>query len=109
MPSNYIDAMAMVAKWAWAAVGGYYVQRDAMGWEDFDLWCNFAERGFVGVHVPEILAQYRRHTSSMTNAVTETPDHKPQIVSLLEARHPWLRLTHPHAAPRDDTPTETAV
>ena len=104
MPGNYIDAMAMVAKWAWAAAGGYYVQRDAMGWEDFDLWCHFAERGFTGVHVPEILAEYRRHGSSMTNGVTETPSHKPRVVTLLEARHPWLRLTTPHAAPRDDAP-----
>ncbi|MFT9026944.1 glycosyltransferase [Acetobacter indonesiensis] len=100
VPGNYIDAMAMVAKWAWAAVGGYYVQRDAMGWEDFDLWCTFSEHGFIGIHVPEVLAEYRRHDSSMTNGVTETTDHKPRVVALLEKRHPWLRLTTPDAAPR---------
>lgn len=102
IPGNYIDAMAMVAKWAWAAVGGYYVQRDAMGWEDFDLWCTFSEHGFIGVHVPEVLAEYRRHDSSMTNGVTETTDHKPRVVALLEKRHLWLRLTTPNAAPRED-------
>ena len=89
---NYIDAMAMVAKWAWAAAGGYYVRRDAMGWEDFDLWLNLVELGQFGIATPEILAEYRVHPRSMVNAITEQSDNKRAMVQLVEQRHPWLRL-----------------
>ncbi|MBF0858623.1 glycosyltransferase [Gluconobacter sp. LMG 31484] len=97
---NRIDAMAMVTKWAWAAVGGYYVSREAMGWEDFDLWCSLAERGLPGHHVPQILADYRQHETSMTNASTEKDAHKARVVAFVQARHPWIRLSAERATPR---------
>ncbi|AQS88539.1 hypothetical protein A0U93_11990 [Neoasaia chiangmaiensis] len=97
---NHVDAMAMVAKWAWAAVGGYYVARDAMGWEDYDLWCGLAERGLTGRHVPEVLAEYRHHDASMTNGITERAAHKARVVSLVTERHPWIRLVAAEARQR---------
>ncbi|MFS3136581.1 glycosyltransferase [Gluconacetobacter sacchari] len=97
---NVVDAMALVAKWAWAAAGGYYVSRDAMGWEDYDLWCSLAELGIAGVQVPEILAEYRVHDAAMTDTVTERAAHKARVVALLRARHPWVRLTAPEARSR---------
>ncbi|WP_228518301.1 MULTISPECIES: glycosyltransferase [unclassified Gluconobacter] len=97
---NRIDAMAMVTKWAWAAVGGYYVSREAMGWEDFDLWCSLAERGLPGHHVPQILADYRQHETSMTNTSTEKEAHKARVVAFVQARHPWIRLSAERAKPR---------
>ncbi|MCW2265251.1 GT2 family glycosyltransferase/glycosyltransferase involved in cell wall biosynthesis [Gluconobacter cerinus] len=90
---NRIDAMAMVAKWAWAAAGGYYVSREAMGWEDYDLWCTFAELGLPGRQVPAILADYRQHSSSMTNASTERAAHKARVVAYVQDRHLWINLT----------------
>jgi hypothetical protein len=36
-----------------------------VGWEDYDLWCQIVEGGGHGVHVPEILAWYRRTAHSM--------------------------------------------
>ncbi len=90
---NYIDAMALVARWAWAAAGGYYVRRDAMGWEDFSLWCRFAELGFWGEAVTEVLAEYRVHPTSMVNSITETRANKQAMVEFVEQRHPWLRVT----------------
>lgn len=97
---NYIDAMAMVAKWAWAAAGGYYVRRDAMGWEDFDLWLNLVELGQFGIAVPGILAEYRVHPNSMVNVITEQSDNKRAMVEFVEQRHPWLRLRTRTAKPR---------
>ncbi|MCP1273890.1 glycosyltransferase [Gluconobacter albidus] len=97
---NRIDAMAMVTKWAWAAVGGYYVSREAMGWEDFDLWCSMTERGLPGHHVPQILADYRQHETSMTNASTEKDAHKARVVAFVQDRHPWIRLSAEQAKPR---------
>ncbi len=92
IPGNYIDAMALVAKWAWAAAGGYYDRADARGWEDFGLWCRLAELGQFGVWHPGELAEYRVHAGSMTNAVTETEVNKRALVAFTEERHPWLRL-----------------
>ena len=89
--SNYIDAMALVAKDAWAEVGGYtHIQH---GWEDYDFWCCCAERGMWGVFVPEILAEYRMHDASMLRTVTETRENKHKVVGQLEARHAWLSIT----------------
>ncbi|WP_256888664.1 glycosyltransferase [Acidomonas methanolica] len=97
---NHVDAMAMLAKWAWAAAGGYYVARDAMGWEDYDLWCSLAELGITGRHVPEILADYRTHHDSMTNSLTERARHKARVVEHVMQRHPWIRLVATEARQR---------
>ena len=97
---NYIDAMALVAKWAWAAAGGYYGNKDAMGWEDYDLWCTLAELGLSGTHVAETLAEYRLHNTSMTDTVTETSAHQQPLVTYIEHRHPWIRLVQRTAQER---------
>lgn len=96
---NYIDAMVMLAKWAWAAAGGYYVQRDAMGWEDYDIWCRLAELGIQGTQVTNAIAEYRAHFSSMTNTVTEQTYHKPKVTSYLAERHPWIKIVLPEDSP----------
>jgi len=87
--SNYIDAMALVSKEAWRAVGGYSTEM-IWGWEDYDLWCKFAERGFAGVQVPEILARYRVHSKSMLQTTTDSNERR--VKEVIQARHPWLSL-----------------
>lgn len=62
---NYIDAMAMLRRSAVEAVGGYLLDPRLYGWEDFALWCAFAQRGWTGVLVPEILTRYRTSMHSM--------------------------------------------
>jgi glycosyltransferase involved in cell wall biosynthesis len=85
---NYIDAMALVRKSAWAEAGGYdHVQ---YGWEDFDFWCRLAERGHFGAPVPELLADYRVHAGSMLHTTTEIQDHKNDLIADLKQRHPWI-------------------
>jgi glycosyltransferase involved in cell wall biosynthesis len=87
---NFIDAMALVRKWAWAAAGGYdHVQ---YGWEDYDFWCRLAELGFYGIDVPDVLADYRVHTRSMLHTMTEIRGHKLDLIADLERRHPWLDI-----------------
>jgi glycosyltransferase involved in cell wall biosynthesis/GT2 family glycosyltransferase len=87
-PGNYIDAMALVRKSAWAAAGGYdHVQ---YGWEDFDFWCRLAERGFFGVNAPDVLADYRVHAQSMIHTTTEKREHRLALAQDLMRRHPWL-------------------
>jgi glycosyltransferase involved in cell wall biosynthesis len=89
---NYIDAMALVSKAAWAAVGGYaHIEH---GWEDYDFWCRFAECGLLGVQVPEVLAEYRVHQASMLHTATDVTDNKPKVVGQLESRHAWLSIPY---------------
>ncbi len=88
---NYIDAMAMVRRACWTAVGGY-APLDPPGWEDYDFWCKLLERGFEGIGAKNILARYRVHGTSMLATTTEVPVNKVEVVRQLSARHPWLRL-----------------
>jgi hypothetical protein len=62
---NPIDAMALIRRDALLELGGYCEDPRLVGWEDYDVWCQMAERGWYGVHVPEILAWYRRTAHSM--------------------------------------------
>ncbi len=89
-PGNYIDAMALVRKSAWALAGGYDHVR--YGWEDFDLWARIAERGGFGVNVAEVLAEYRVHDRSMLHTTTEKRAHREALAEDMERRHPWLDL-----------------
>lgn len=88
---NFIDAMALVSKEAWAFVGGYATHR--MGWQDYDLWCRFVDKGLFGVHVPEVLADYRVHSSSMLRVSTDKIGNKIKLLDWMEEQHDWLCLT----------------
>ncbi|ACK69698.1 glycosyl transferase family 2 [Gloeothece citriformis PCC 7424] len=84
---NYIDAMALIKKTSLEAVDGYsHIQ---YGWEDYDLWCKFAEKNFYGILVPEILVRYRVHPESMTKTTTQQKIES--ISKELKKRHPWLK------------------
>ena len=85
---NYIDAMALVQRHAWKAVGGYV--HIPGGWEDFDFWCLIIEAGFHGVLCPAVVAQYRSHANSMLHRHTHSNVRR--ISRLLQHRHPWLNL-----------------
>jgi glycosyltransferase involved in cell wall biosynthesis len=87
---NYIDAMALVTKSAWAAVGGYSYM-DVPGWEDFDFWCKFVRAGLRCVYVPEMLCRYRLHGKSMLT--TETNPRVERLCQEMVLRHPWMTFT----------------
>jgi glycosyltransferase involved in cell wall biosynthesis len=91
---NYIDAMALISKAVWAAVGGYDHVRT--GWEDFDFWCKLAEHGLRGEQVlAEPLAEYRIHSNSMLQSAMARPETVRAMMDHLEGRHPWLTLIWP--------------
>ena len=91
---NYIDAMAMVSKAAWSAVGGYGQLR--LGWEDYDFWCALAERGLAGHAMGgPPLADYRAHSGSMLAHTTDVQDTKRRVIATIEARHPWVSVARP--------------
>jgi hypothetical protein len=62
---NFIDAMALIRRSALLAAGGYISDSRIYGWEDFALWCAFADREWYGVMVPQVIARYRLALHSM--------------------------------------------
>ena len=64
---NFLDAMALVRKDAWKAVGGYAETTEASiyGWEDYAFWLAMAAHGHHGTFVPEPVLRYHRHGGSM--------------------------------------------
>lgn len=84
---NPIDALALIRADALDAAGGYLDDLALYGWEDWDLWCTFADAGRRGVHVPQLLARYRRAAGSML-ATTDLDQHAK--LARLAARHPAL-------------------
>lgn len=85
---NYIDAMAMIRRYAFDKAGGYAVLADDHGWEDYDLWCRFADLHLEGVFVPELLCEYRVHNASMLR--TRTNHHHAALMAEMALRHPNL-------------------
>jgi glycosyltransferase involved in cell wall biosynthesis len=84
--SNTIDAMVLHRRSTLAEVGGYSTDMPAMGWEDYDLWFKIAEIGAWGVLVPEILARYRVHSTSMLHQTTNPNAHK--LTKYMRQKHP---------------------
>jgi hypothetical protein len=62
---NFIDAMAMIRRSALIEAGGYSTDPRLYGWEDLELWCAFADRGWHGVRLPSFVARYRAAAHSM--------------------------------------------
>lgn len=91
VPGNYIDALAAVSKEAWAMVGG--IEHVPYGWEDYDLWCRFAELGLRGEWIEEPLALYRVHSSSMQVRQTKVAENLHRLMVDFKARHPWTFLS----------------
>jgi len=116
---NYIDAMALIRKSAWAAIGGYQ-KMEIMGWEDYELWCRFVEDGFRGTWIPDTLSKYRVHARSMLQTCTDIAENRKRLVAEIKAKHPWLDagslvgITDPSATLPPDplrsyTPDEAAL
>jgi glycosyltransferase involved in cell wall biosynthesis/SAM-dependent methyltransferase len=106
---NYIDAMALISKAAWVAVGGY--DRGRGGWEDFHFLCWLVERGFWGERVPGgPLAEYRVHPTSMMQVSASQPEVIRRMMNEATTAHPWLRIVWPLPVPElSPTPGDSAL
>lgn len=99
---NYVDAMALVAKEAWAIIGGYNHVRH--GWEDYDFWCRLAEQGQRGHWEPQTLADYRVHAGSMIRTETTALENYRRLIENFKTRHPWVSLLDERLASRSPSP-----
>ena len=82
---NTIDAMVLMRKIVLDKVNGYSIM-PVMGWEDYELWFKIARADGWGVQVPEVLARYRVHRTSMLNTVTNPNVEK--LWSYLKENYP---------------------
>jgi glycosyltransferase involved in cell wall biosynthesis len=82
-----IPGTSMVRREALLEAGGW--QLNAGGYEDWDLWMGFAERGFRGVYAPGLMLRYRILSGGrMWKQAMETRhDH---LYGLLRERHARL-------------------
>jgi hypothetical protein len=63
---NPIHAPALVRTARLRELGGFATDADLAGFEDYDLWCRMAERGWRGQLVPQVLARRTESGSSRT-------------------------------------------
>lgn len=104
---NYVDAMALVSKEAWAIVGG--IDHVRHGWEDYDFWCRIAELGLRGEWLDRPLARYRVHAASMQTVQTQVPDNYRALLADFGQRHPWVSLRDQEQSRRLPAPRETLL
>ncbi len=91
---NFVDAMAMIRRADLLAVDGFSLDHRLHGWEDFALWCAFAQAGRYGVRIPEIVGQYVVAGHSM---ISLTNIDASEAWTALARRFPFL--TEPADAP----------
>lgn len=86
---NYVDTLALVRTDVLKDLGGFRQMPNKFGWEDYDLWCSFVDRGLKGCHVPQILCRYSVHKDSITqtSAKAFTEHHMEEVRKDLEAHH----------------------
>jgi hypothetical protein len=85
--SNYIDAFALLRRSALDAVGGYTDDLRLHGWEDYDLWLSFADRGLRPAFVPHPIGRYREDSSVMSSITNVSLD---DARLALRERHPCV-------------------
>lgn len=87
---NFIDAMALFRRSMLLAMDGY--ENIRYGWEDYDLWLRMVKEDKVALHIPEILARYRQHNSSMLRTETNINNNIKFLHDFMKKRHEWLDL-----------------
>jgi glycosyltransferase involved in cell wall biosynthesis len=82
--ANPYCGCSLIRREALLAVGGWELNR---AYEDWDLWMKFAEAGYDGVYVPEVVYLRRLHGTRMLG---EARDRHQELYRLLQERHPKL-------------------
>jgi glycosyltransferase involved in cell wall biosynthesis len=95
---NDLPGTTLVRRDALLEAGGYVLPS---GYEDWDLWLTFVERGWNGVHVPAVTLRYRRRAGRMNE---DSLGRHARLYDDLRSRHPdlfrrrrslWRRSTAP--------------
>ena len=91
MVTNLHPVTALVRRECFEAVGGFD-ESMREGYEDWDLWLKFVERGWKGVRVREPLFIWRRH--SATTMIVEAGKRHERLFGQLVTNHIRLYMRH---------------
>lgn len=91
LATNLHPVTALVRRDCFEASGGFD-ESMRLGYEDWDLWINFAARGWRGVRVREPLFNWRRH-SAITMVIEAVRRHE-QLYAFLMHKHAELYARH---------------
>ena len=81
---NTLPVASMIRRDALLAVDGWQLRN---GYEDWDLWMSFAERGWTGIYVTGVALRYRRRDGRMLADCLPRHD---ELMAELRRRHPGL-------------------
>jgi glycosyltransferase involved in cell wall biosynthesis len=81
---NDLPGTTLIRRDALVAAGGYVLPA---GYEDWDLWMTFVERGWNGVRVPGVTLRYRRRRGRMNE---DSLGRHAGLYGDLQSRHPDL-------------------
>lgn len=88
---NQVYCSALFRRTDFLKVGGYNPTMK-FGWEDWDLWLSFIERGLIFYQIPEVRFFYRVKESSMITSMSR--ERRILMYSQIITNHPKLFLTH---------------
>ncbi len=91
MITNIHPVTTLVRRDRFEAVGGFNKGMRG-GYEDWDLWLSFVERGWRGVRVPEPLFTWRRHSN--TTMVMNVVHNHAALYDRIRAQHRDLYSRH---------------
>jgi glycosyltransferase involved in cell wall biosynthesis len=77
---NPVPGTCLIRRSALESVGGW---RLAGGYEDWDLWLSFAERGYRGTYVPGTMLRYRQRSGRMNEDAIQRHETKYREVRAL--------------------------
>ncbi|MBX3407247.1 MAG: glycosyltransferase [Phycisphaeraceae bacterium] len=89
--TNLHPVTCIVRRKCFDEVGGFD-ETMRRGYEDWDLWLRFAERGWRGVRVPEPLFTWRRHSAE--TMIADAVSRHDELYGALVARHRALFDAH---------------
>lgn len=81
---NQIPGTSLIRRQALLDAGGWVMK---IGYEDWDLWMAFAERGWSGVHIDDVTLLYRIGEGRM---LANARHHHEALFAELRQRHPRL-------------------
>ena len=83
---NYINGTSLMRRLDFDQVGGFDLDYNKLGYEDWDLWLKFASLGKYGVYIPKPIVLVRYHRKGSRNRLAES--RRSMITNLMEKKYP---------------------
>ncbi len=85
---NYIDVCAMIKRQVWDDIGGFTVNREIWGHEDWDLWIKIGLTKWQFRFIDKVLYDYRVAKQSLLGSSNSLEDHA-KCVKYLMNEYSW--------------------